>query len=133
MNSNAINLKILLPTSIFLEESVEKVRGEGPEGEFCLKPKHIDYATALSPGIFSYVSSTGKEHFLAIDHGILVKQGTDVMVATRRSVAGDLGQLNEEVESMLLEREEREKQSRSAVARLEIGFIKRFIEFSHRG
>ncbi len=133
MNSNAINLKILLPTSIFLEESVEKVRGEGPEGEFCLKPKHIDYATALRPGIFSYVSSTGKEHFLAIDHGILVKQGKDVMVATRRSVAGDLGQLNEEVESMLFEREEREKQSRSAVARLEIGFIKRFIEFSHRG
>ena len=133
MNNNAINLKILLPTSIFLEESVEKIRGEGLEGEFCLKPKHIDYATALSPGIFSYVSMTGKEHFLAVDHGILVKQGTDVMVATRRTVSGDLGQLNKEVENMLFEREESEKQSRSAVARLEIGFIKRFLEFSHRG
>ena len=133
MNNNAINLKILLPTSIFLEESVEKIKGEGLEGEFCLKPKHIDYATALIPGIFSYVSTTGKEHFLAIDHGILVKQGTNVMIATRRTVAGDLGQLNKEVGKMLLEREEREKQSRSAVARLEIGFIKRFLEFSHRG
>ena len=133
MNNNAIILKILLPTSIFLEESVEKIRGEGLQGEFCLKPKHIDYATALSPGIFSYISTTGKEHFLAIDHGILVKQGTEVMIATRRTVAGDLGQLNKEVKNMLFEREEREKQSRSAVARLEIGFIKRFLEFSHRG
>ena len=133
MDNNVIILKIFLPTSKFLEESVEKIRGEGPEGEFCLKPKHIDYATALSPGIFSYVTTAGKEHFLAIDHGILVKQGTDVMIATRRSVAGELGQLNKEVEDMLQEREEREKQSRSAVARLEIGFIKRFLEFSHRG
>ena len=133
MKNDAIILRIFLPTSRFLEEKVEKVRGEGLEGEFCLKPKHIDYATALSPGIFSYLSATGREHFLAIDHGILVKQGTEIMIATRRTVAGELGQLNKEVEKMLLEREEREKQNRSSVAKLEIGFIKRFLEFSQRG
>lgn len=127
-----ITLEIFLPTAKFLEEKVAKIRGEGLDGEFCLKPKHIDYATALRPGIFSYVSATGKEHFLAIDHGILVKQGPEVMVATRRTVAGELGQLEKEVAHMLTEREEQEKQSRSAVAKLEIGFIKRFLEFSHR-
>jgi F-type H+-transporting ATPase subunit epsilon len=133
MKNNVITLKIFLPTSTFLEEKVEKITGEGPEGEFCLKPKHIDYATALSPGIFSYFSVTGQEHFLAVDHGILVKQGYDVMIATRRTVAGELGQLNKEVEKMLIEGEEREKKSRSSVAKLEIGFIKRFLEFSQRG
>jgi len=132
MNVEAITLKILLPTAKFLDEQVAKVKGEGLEGEFCLKPKHLDYATALKPGIFSYVSPAGREHFLAMDHGILVKQGLEIMVTTRRAVTGELGQLNREVENMLIEREEHERQSRSAVARLEIGFIRRFLEFSHR-
>jgi hypothetical protein len=55
-----------------------------------------------------------------------------VYMATRRAITGELGQLNNEVNKMLIERDEREKQNRSAVAMLEIGFIKRFLEFSHR-
>jgi len=127
-----MTLKILLPTSKFLEEKVEKVKGEGFEGEFCLKPRHIDYATVLIPGIFSYVSTSGKENYIALDQGILVKQGPKVLMVTRRAIAGELGQLNNEVKNMLTERDEWEKQNRSAVAMLEIGFIKRFLEFSHR-
>ena len=127
-----MTLKILLPTSKFLEENVEKVKGEGFEGEFCLKPRHIDYATVLIPGIFSYVSTSGKENYIALDLGILVKQGPKVIMVTRRAIAGELGQLNNEVKNMLTERDEWEKQNRSAVAMLEIGFIKRFLEFSHR-
>ena len=127
-----MTLKILLPTLKFLEEKVEKVKGEGFEGEFCLKPRHIDYATVLIPGIFSYVSTSGKENYIALDQGILVKQGPKVIMVTRRAIAGELGQLNNEVKNMLTERDEREKQNRSAVAMLEIGFIKRFLEFSHR-
>jgi hypothetical protein len=34
---------------------------------------------------------------------------------------------------MLAENDEREKQNRSAVAKLEVGFLKRFLEFSHQG
>ena len=127
-----MTLKILLPTLKFLEEKVEKVKGEGFEGEFCLKPRHIDYATVLIPGIFSYVSTSGKENYIALDQGILVKQGPKVIMVTRRAIAGELGRLNNEVKNMLTERDEREKQNRSAVAMLEIGFIKRFLEFSHR-
>lgn len=130
--SMEMTLKILLPTSKFLEEKVEKVKAEGFEGEFCLKPRHIDYATVLIPGIFSYVSLSGKENYIALDQGILVKQGPKVLMVTRRAIAGELGQLNNEVKNMLIERDEREKQNRSAVAMLEIGFIKRFLEFSHR-
>jgi len=126
-----MTLKILLPTSKFLDEKVEKIKGEGFEGEFCLKPKHIDYATVLIPGIFSYIHASGKENYIALDQGILVKQGSKVIMITRRAIAGELGQLNEEVKNMLIERDEREKQNRSAVAMLEIGFIKRFLEFSH--
>ena len=127
-----MTLKILLPTLKFLEKKVEKIKGEGFEGEFCLKPRHIDYATVLIPGIFSYVSTSGKENYIALDQGILVKQGPKVIMVTRRAIAGELGQLNNEVKNMLTERDEWEKQNRSAVAMLEIGFIKRFLEFSHR-
>jgi F-type H+-transporting ATPase subunit epsilon len=127
-----MTLKILLPTLKFLEKKVEKIKGEGFEGEFCLKPRHIDYATVLIPGIFSYVSISGKENYIALDQGILVKQGPKVIMVTRRAIAGELGQLNNEVKNMLTERDEWEKQNRSAVAMLEIGFIKRFLEFSHR-
>lgn len=129
--SSPMILKILLPTDIFLEESVEKIKGEGFEGEFCLKPRHIDYATVLVPGIFSYIPVAGREQFVALDQGILVKQGAKVKVITRRAIAGELGSLRDEVEQMLIEQDEREKQNRSAVAMLEIGFIKRFLEFSH--
>ena len=128
-----MTLEILLPNSKFLTEKVKKVKGEGFEGEFCLKPRHIDYATALVPGIFSYVAaSSGRESYIALDQGLLVKQGLHVFMVARRAIAGELGQLNNEVKKMLIERDERDKQNRSAVAMLEIGFIKRILEFSHK-
>lgn len=130
MQTYAMTLNILLPTSKFLEARVQKIKAEGFEGGFCMKPKHVDYVTALVPGIFSYVSLHGEEHFLALDQGVLVKQGATVNLVTRHAVAGELGQLNTEVEKMLVERDEREKHNRSAVAMLEIGFIRRFMEFS---
>lgn len=130
--SMELTLKILIPTAKFLEKKVEKINGEGLEGSFCLKPRHIDYATVLTPGIFSYISTSGKENFIALDQGILVKQGLNVSMVTRRAVAGELGQLNNEVEKMISERDERNRQNRSAFAMLEVGFIKRFLEFSHR-
>lgn len=132
MSPLPMTLKIFFPAALFLEEKVVKIKAEGYEGAFSLKPKHIDYATALVPGIFSYSSLSGRENYLAIDEGILVKQGQSVYIITRRAFSGELGRLGREVEKMLTELNEQEKRNRSAVARLEIGFIKRFLEFSHR-
>lgn len=125
-------LKIYLPATCFLEKQVLKVKGESPLGEFCLKPRHIDYVTALVPGLFSYVAAGGTEFFLAVDNGTLVKQGDQVFVATRRAVAGELGRLNVEIERMLTAQDERERRSRADVAQLEAGFLRRFLEFSRR-
>ncbi len=133
MRNSLMHLSIFLPTATLLNEEVSKVRGEGPAGEFCLKPRHIDYVTALLPGIFSYAAASGREFFLAMDQGILVKQGDQVKIATRRAVAGELGALSREVERMLAENDDRERQNRSAVAKLEVGFLKRILDFGHRG
>jgi len=125
-------LKIYLPATCFLEKQVLKVKGESPLGEFCLKPRHIDYVTALVPGLFSYVTAEGTEFFLAVDNGTLVKQGDQVFVATRRAVAGELGRLNVEIERLLTAQDERERRNRADVAQLEAGFLRRFLEFSRR-
>lgn len=131
MNGPGIDLKIYLPSGIFVEEKVAKVKGESPAGGFCLLPRHIDYVTALVSGIFSYTDLEGREFFLALDNGILIKKGQEVMIAARLAVSGELGMLNQEVEKMLEARKEKEKTNRSAVAKLEAGFLRRFMEFSH--
>lgn len=131
MTESAIELKIYLPSGIFIEQKVVKIKGESPAGGFCLLPRHIDYVTALVSGVFSYTDLDGKEFFLALDNGILVKKDRMVMIASRRAVAGELGMLNREVEKMLEVRNERERLTRSAVAKLEAGFLRRFMEFSH--
>lgn len=125
-----MKLKVYLPSDIFLETEVTKVVAESPEGGFCLKPRHIDYVTALAPGILSY-SEGGRERFIAVDGGILAKQQEEISVATRHAVSGELGELRKEVERMLTKVDEHEKMSRSAVARLEVGFLRRLVEFGH--
>ena len=124
-----MKLLILQPSEIFLDTPVSKVVGEGPAGSFAILPRHIDMATALVPGIMTYESDRGKENFLALDSGILVKQGEQVRVATRMAIRGELGLLRKEVENMINEVDDREKTTRSAVARLEASFVRRFMEF----
>ena len=124
-----MKLSVFLPSGIFLETAVKKVVGEGPEGSFGILPRHIDMATALVPGILAYLTEAGREEFLAVDGGILVKEGDSVSVATRAAVKGELGALEEKVESFIRDLDERERKTRSAVARLEADFIRRFVEF----
>jgi len=38
-----MNLKILLPAGILLNEQVNKVIAEAVNGSFCLLPRHIDF------------------------------------------------------------------------------------------
>ena len=121
---------LYLPTEIFLDTEVTKVMAEGPQGNFCLLPRHIDLVSPLVPGILTYVPVDGEEQFLAVDGGILIKQGAAVTVASRSAVTGPLGNLRDQVEQMLSVTAERDKVSRSAVARLEAGFLKRFMSFS---
>src|SRR5512141_1536235 len=94
-----MKLKVLLPTQILLAETVSKITAEAENGSFCLLPRHIDFVTALVPGLLSFVTTDGQEHFLAVDEGILVKCGTQVLVSTQHAVRSpDLGQLQQTIE-----------------------------------
>jgi F-type H+-transporting ATPase subunit epsilon len=125
-----MRLRIYLPERVMLDEEIRQVTAESPAGEFCLKPRHIDFVTALVPGVLFYLDEREGEHFLAVDGGILVKEQEDVEVATRQAVRGELGELGEVVRKMQEDFREREKAGRTASARLEIGFYRRFLEMS---
>jgi F-type H+-transporting ATPase subunit epsilon len=119
----------MLPTKILVDEEVTKIIAEAENGSFCLLPHHIDWVSALVPGLLSFVSVRGQEKFLAVDEGILVKCGTQVLVSTRQAVIGDnLGKLRETVASQFRAIDEREKLARSALAKLEASVIRHFIE-----
>ena len=127
-----MKLKILLPAEIFLSEEVTKVVAEAENGLFCLLPQHIDFTAALVPGVFTYSMAGGEDAYLAIDIGTLVKKGSDVLVSTRNAYRSpELGHLKEVVIAQFMEIDEREKKARTAVARLELDLLRRFMEIRH--
>ena len=87
---------------------------------------------ALTPGILIYETDADGEVFVAVDEGVLVKTGADVLVSVRRAMGGaDLGQLREAVEQEFLTLDEHEQSVRSVMAKLETGFMRRFADFQH--
>ncbi|MBN1848158.1 MAG: F0F1 ATP synthase subunit epsilon [Deltaproteobacteria bacterium] len=127
-----MNLKILLPTEILMDETVHKVTGEAENGSFTLLPSHIDFVTALTRGLLSF-EKEGVEIFVAVDEGILVKTGQEVLVSTTRAVCGKkLGELRKVVEEQFKVLGEKEKNARAAMAKIEAGFIRRFLEVQQR-
>ena len=123
-----MRLKLLLPTEILLDLPVSKVIAEAENGAFCLEPRHIDFVSALVPGLLSYVTKEGTEHFVGIDEGILVKCGREVRVSTRDAVVGDdPAVLHAAILHRISELDEHERNARSVLARLEAGVAKQFL------
>ena len=124
-----MNLRLLLPTEVFLDKSVKKIIAEAEDGFFCLLPKHVDFVAALVPGLLAYESADGREEFVGVGEGVLVKQGSLVLVSTRDAVTGpDLGTILDAVEDRSRRLREREKSAQSAVNKFEADFLSRFLE-----
>ncbi|MDI6854211.1 MAG: F0F1 ATP synthase subunit epsilon [Deltaproteobacteria bacterium] len=124
-----MRLKVLLPTEVLLDKEVAKVIAEGENGYFCLLPRHIDFLSVLTTGILTLTTPEGQEEFIALDGGILVKVGREVLVSSKRGVRGtELGKLQQTVVAEFQERTEREKKALSAGARLEADIVRRFME-----
>ncbi|MGK7925794.1 MAG: F0F1 ATP synthase subunit epsilon [Spirulina sp.] len=122
-------LKVLLPSEVLIERSVTKVTAEAENGSFCILPRHIDFVAALVPGILSFELESGQEAFLAVDEGILVKCGPEVLVSTLNAVGSDnLEQLKQTVEQQFRVLDEREKLTRSALAKFEASIMRHFKE-----
>lgn len=126
---NSMRLKVLLPEGVLLDEPAEKVVGEARNGSFCLLPRHRDFASALVPGLLQYTSNTEGERFVAVDEGLIVKTGFDVLIATRHAIlASDLGSARDAVVESFAQWDDRERSARSAMVKLEADFVRRFLE-----
>lgn len=124
-----MHLKVLLPTEVLVDEEVTKVIAEAENGSFCLLPRHVDFAATLVPGILVFTAPDGQETFLGVDEGALVKAADQVLVSTLNAVRGtDLQELKAIVDKEFRELDERERMTRTALARLEAGTIRRFTE-----
>jgi F-type H+-transporting ATPase subunit epsilon len=122
-----MQLRITLPNRLFWSGQVARIRAEGLEGSFCLLPRHIDYVSPLVPGIFSVLQAQG-ETFMALDEGVLVKTGPKVLVSVRQAILGpELESLKQRVHQEFEHLDDNEKRARTAVARLEAGFIRKFM------
>jgi F-type H+-transporting ATPase subunit epsilon len=128
-----MNLKVLLPFQVFAEKTgVIRIVAETFNGSFGLLPNRLDCVAALPPGILIYETETDGEVFVAVDEGVLVKTGSDVLVSVRRAIGGtDLGHMREAVEKEFLTLDEHEQSTRTVMAKLETGFLRRFATFQN--
>lgn len=128
-----MNLKVLLPFHIFAEKTgVSRIIAETQEGSFGLLPHRLDCVAALTPGILTYEDEAEGEIYIAVDEGVLVKTGLDVLVSVRNAIGGtDLEQLRATVEREILNLDKREQSVRSVLAKMESSFIRRLAEFHH--
>jgi F-type H+-transporting ATPase subunit epsilon len=133
MPQTRMNLKVLLPFQVFAEKAgVSRIVAETREGAFGLLPRRLDCVAALVPGILIYETESDGEVFVAVDEGVLIKTGPDVLVSVHRALGGaDLGQLRDAVAQEFLALSEHEQNLRSVMAKLESGFLRRFEALRH--
>jgi F-type H+-transporting ATPase subunit epsilon len=127
-----MRLKVLLPTEVLVDEEVRKIGAEADDGELTLLPRHIDMATALPPGVLSFEQAGGREEFVALAEGVMVKCGEEVLVSARKAVRGaELDKLRETVQKDVATRDERAETARTSLNKIEATFVHRFIELKH--
>lgn len=125
---NKLHLKIMVPENIMVDETVNKVIAEALNGFFCLEPRHIDFTAAIRPGILYYYTGEG-EKVIAVDEGILVKCGEEVLVSVVNAIEGtDLERLEREVREKFYLKEEAEEKVQIALKSLEADLIRHFID-----
>lgn len=128
MENDLMTLKILLPFKVFMEtKNVKRIVMETSAGSYGFLPQRLDCTAALRPGILLYETLNDGEKYIAIDEGVMIKSGAEVLVSVRNAI-GDapLGKLRSLVEKEMMHLDESEINARSVMAKLETGFIRSF-------
>ena len=113
-----MNLKILLPFRIFAQQSdVSRIVAETGEGSNGVLPQRLDCVAALVPGILVYTAPPGGTVYVAVDEGVLVKSGNEVLVSVRRAFVGaDPSELHALITREFLVIDAQAREVRAAVA-----------------
>jgi F-type H+-transporting ATPase subunit epsilon len=129
-----MHLKVLLPFGIFADKAeVARIVAETREGSCGFLPRRLDCVAALIPGILVYQCEAQPEVYVAVDEGVLVKTGQEVLISVRRAFGGtDLSQLRAAMAREFLELDAQERGLRSSLVKIESGIISRLAAL-HRG
>jgi F-type H+-transporting ATPase subunit epsilon len=127
MPQTLMTLRILLPFQVFADKTdVSRIVAETREGSFGLLPHRLDCAAALTPGILVYETRFAGETYVAVDEGVLVKTGPNVLISVRNAIGGgDLSELRDAVEEEFLTLDESEQDLRSVLGKMEGDLIRR--------
>lgn len=124
-----MKLKIILPEKVLLEAEVRRITVEAVDGSMGILPRHVNFVTALTPGILTYIKADGREAFAALDEGILLKNKKEIRISVQNGVKGaELGQLEQAVREFITMRDQLEERSSYALALMEADFLRRFVE-----
>ena len=125
---SSMKLSIQMPSRIFLEqEDVVKIVAESTRGSFGILPNRLDCIAYLVPGIFLYELAGKDEFYIAVDCGILVKDGDRVSVSVHNAI-GDvpLADLPSVVDEQLRSLDEQEMALRNSISLLQSSMIGSF-------
>lgn len=104
------------------------------EGAFGILPHRLDCVASVVAGILVFESASAGEVCIAVDEGVLVKTGFDVLLSVRNAMGGlPLHQLRAAVEEEFMTLDEHEQKLRSVLAKMESGFIQRLVAFKQDG
>jgi len=129
-----MRLKIVTPTDVVVTTRTRRIVAEAPNGAFGILPRHADYVSQLIPGVLIYETANGAERYVGVYAGTLVKCGDEVVVSTREAFEGDdLGRLQTRIRRAVHDLDEQERVAHAALARLEAGIVRRFIDLEQAG
>jgi F-type H+-transporting ATPase subunit epsilon len=81
--ADTLNLKLITPSKLVIDEEVDEVVAPGDSGEFGVLPGHVPFITTLMPGELTYkINGTGRS--IIIDSGIAEVSENRVIVLTDR-------------------------------------------------
>ncbi|MDY0291209.1 MAG: F0F1 ATP synthase subunit epsilon [Desulfuromonadaceae bacterium] len=126
-----MKLQVVLPTRIFLQrDNLSHMSIDTPAGNLGFLPQRLDCVVPVSPGILTCRrADTDTEEFIAIDTGILIKTGAQIVVSVHHAVASaNLAELEQIIHAEFEQLSEQEKLVRSISAGIETKLVRRFIE-----
>jgi F-type H+-transporting ATPase subunit epsilon len=120
-----MRLEILVPGGVVLDTPVCGLRAADRSGFFGLWPNHQDFVTLLVPCILSYRDENSREHYAAVDGGVLVLQKGQVSIATREAVLADrIEEVGDVAAAMLAARRDEERLARAEFAELQAALLR---------
>ncbi|WP_051069733.1 hypothetical protein [Gracilimonas tropica] len=124
-----MQLKVMEPEKMIADVHTDKIIAEGVNGHFCLKTKHVDFVSALEAGILLYTVGE-EEHYIAVDEGILVKCGEQVLVSVLNAIEGTaLQELQQRILKEFKKTEAMHRASKIAMKSIETDLLLRLLEF----